>query len=531
MSQPVALNSHRGLAPDELSRRYRATRDALTAEEIDGFHDHDYDYDYDHNDYDDYWDPQRGQTADDYMVLKALEQSIGFAFKAPKIGALLPGSSSRLASSEPWPSPLREGQPSYPHRELGDALFDHVQLLLSRARRLEFTYSAEFQAELQRVNGGTRGVEQALHRFKDRPGPIVMSLLFAPFWVRTLASWTPPQGDDATITTSLIEHLFQIYPVPRPVQQPWLAEGLPSLKAVCWLVLLGQGGNLHHAARRFGWSVARRFLQHFSTAPAELTFLEACMWAEIARRGGDRVDFDRIRRDPAFALDPTEAAVTTPEPAMSRVYNFNPLSEREREELNEAARAFWRQTVEWMIPRRAQLTDESCAIILEWAMHLHTEGARVFPRPRPAFTWSGRELAGTRAAALEYRRTRDMPYGDLAWTTHGLDWDLREGETVTWTIRELLSSTSLGEESRTMHHCVASYSYRCAQGKTAIFSVCAAGDRKVTVELDPFSRRIMQVRGLCNRAATIEEQTVLSRWLAATSPAKLDAARAASRDR
>ena len=55
-----------------------------------------------------------------------------------------------------------------------------------------------------------------------------------------------------------------------------------------------------------------------------------------------------------------------------------------------------------------------------------------------------------------------MPYGDLTWTAHGLDWERREGEAITWTVRELTSSKALGEESRTMHHCVASYAHRCA---------------------------------------------------------------------
>jgi hypothetical protein len=39
MSQPVALNSHRGLAPDELTRKYRQARDAESPEDLVGSYD------------------------------------------------------------------------------------------------------------------------------------------------------------------------------------------------------------------------------------------------------------------------------------------------------------------------------------------------------------------------------------------------------------------------------------------------------------------------------------------------------------
>ncbi len=81
-------------------------RDAVSPDELD--HDHDYDFVSDHDDYDDYWNPQCGRTADDYLILEALEESIGFACKKPKLGALLPGAISRFASSEPVSSPLRD---------------------------------------------------------------------------------------------------------------------------------------------------------------------------------------------------------------------------------------------------------------------------------------------------------------------------------------------------------------------------------------------------------------------------------------
>lgn len=42
MSKPIALNTHRGLSPGELTRKYREARDAVSADEIDAdlFYEH-----------------------------------------------------------------------------------------------------------------------------------------------------------------------------------------------------------------------------------------------------------------------------------------------------------------------------------------------------------------------------------------------------------------------------------------------------------------------------------------------------------
>lgn len=509
MRLPIEVNRHRGLALDELTRKYRQARHA--ARDEDAFHDDPCE------DYDDYWDPRRGQTADDYLILEALEESIGFLCRKPRLGELLPGSLARPSPAEP--APPEEARPPHGPEDLADALYTHVQRLLDRARSHQFAYTGDLEDALVRVNGGVAGVESALSLFEARPGPLVMALLFTPFWVRPLASWRPPRGNHAALARSLIEHLFQIYSVPSALQQPWLGEGLPGLKWALWLILLGQGGNLHRGARRFGWSIAKRFTHCFSSAPEGITALEACMWSEVVRLGGNRIDFDRVRDNPAYALDPTE----TPGGVLDQPAEEDSASSWERQrESGEILRmrAFWQETVEWLIRYRDHLTDDSSACILEWAMHHYTESVRGWGSRAP-FSWRGRDPSRAHAAALEYRRQRDTPYADLTWKARGLDWQSSEGETIAWNVKELTSSRELAEESHAMHHCVASYAYRCAQGHSAIFSLSAAGIRRITVELDPSGHRIVQARGACNRAVTSDEQAVLARWLTATWPQSL----------
>jgi hypothetical protein len=75
---------------------------------------------------------------------------------------------------------------------------------------------------------------------------------------------------------------------------------------------------------------------------------------------------------------------------------------------------------------------------------------------------------------------------------------------VRWTVQELLSSWELAAEGRTMHHCVVSYSDQCADGNTAIWSICAQPEGQkeregvMTVALDIKSQAVTQARGRYN---------------------------------
>lgn len=50
-----------------------------------------------------------------------------------------------------------------------------------------------------------------------------------------------------------------------------------------------------------------------------------------------------------------------------------------------------------------------------------------------------------------------------------------------------------------LHHCVYSYDGRCVAGASAIVSLRLNGKARVTIEVSPASKRIVQARGTCNR--------------------------------
>jgi hypothetical protein len=91
-----------------------------------------------------------------------------------------------------------------------------------------------------------------------------------------------------------------------------------------------------------------------------------------------------------------------------------------------------------------------------------------------------------------------------------------------WTIRELITQQSLFVEGRKLRHCVASYVSSCAKGHSSIWSMeleqSSVVEKRVTIEVNPVTRQIAQVRGKLNRLPNQQELNIIRRW---TSEAKL----------
>ncbi len=81
-----------------------------------------------------------------------------------------------------------------------------------------------------------------------------------------------------------------------------------------------------------------------------------------------------------------------------------------------------------------------------------------------------------------------------------------------WTMRQIRSGIELGAEGAELRHCVASYWGSVMARQCGIFSLRRAGVRQVTVEVRLAERCVVQVRGLCNRRPTEEEERLIRAW-------------------
>jgi hypothetical protein len=81
---------------------------------------------------------------------------------------------------------------------------------------------------------------------------------------------------------------------------------------------------------------------------------------------------------------------------------------------------------------------------------------------------------------------------------------------------ELTDSVQLRNEGAALHHCVASYAYRCHRGASRIWSLRLWQGEKVrhvlTVEVDPKKRAVIQARGRANRFPSGRALELLQHW-------------------
>jgi hypothetical protein len=141
----------------------------------------------------------------------------------------------------------------------------------------------------------------------------------------------------------------------------------------------------------------------------------------------------------------------------------------------------------------------------------------------PEFSFKGRTFGSMRKLCQEWHRTvyAEKVREYRAWSPMLPPWEHRiPGGRVQAT--ELTSNRTLAEEGKVQRHCVFTYTSRCLQGLSRIVSIrwyaLAADDAeglevtRLTLEISPDRRAIVQIRGKANRRASREEMEVVRRW-------------------
>lgn len=306
-----------------------------------------------------------------------------------------------------------------------------------------------------------------------------------PLWIRSPWTWTPSGSSSRERVYSLVEHLLCDFPVPRFLLRPWLADEA-DLRWLAWTIVLGQGGSLRRLtqlARDRGcpgaWPLLPKKLPGFLWhVPAELPTALGIMFAEVLRLGGGAREFQRLRRDPTYVLDPTVA--------------------------NPGWREFWEGAVLWLRQHGERIDDFECRLILAWARW-------EFTGQMATFRWSERGPTAALRLATAHNETLDDDRL-YRWQRHDWDWQL-EADRRRWRFVELLTSHELDAEGNAMSHCVGGYGWACTNGESAIFSLRRDGARWLTIDVNPETGELDELRGYDNRDPTEAEQALVERWL------------------
>lgn len=327
-------------------------------------------------------------------------------------------------------------------------------------------------------------------------------------WVRDLDTWKPRSRSPRKQFAALLRHLFARYDdLPAFFDAAWFASnGAAAANRRRWYIDVAAGGNIRHCNLPIKYT--KRMAHYFMRSPNTVTIDQAVRWGQVRGLGGsERLSKSVIstRLGDDFANDD-----------------------------------FWITVLRWLIDQ-PMLDPIHVGPIIDFIHHqrfvpvhalIHADDARALDDPgvarEPNFTMRGRtpETLLRQVDRWHNRLATDNRHQARSWTRSPIgEFQLIEGATDSeslgdnaclWTIRELLSTSSLVAEGRSLRHCVASYANSCAHRLTSIWTLekeTNHGIQKLlTVEVNPRTKAIIQVRGRNNRLATQQEQGILRRW-------------------
>jgi len=344
-------------------------------------------------------------------------------------------------------------------------------------------------------------------------------------WLRDPLSWTAPDGNPNEQLRSLFDHLFVEYPVPEFLYQAALFGSDEFFKL---FMRMGRGQSVRSSLPKCGlaFTMTKAMARAFVQAPKHLHAFNAIGWAQIIGTGGNPNLAKRIIDSDAW----TTICDTSNEDLWFGFVRFMIRIQRDFDSVNPVNRlklgdGELREIVTFFRQQRLRPAAEILGYRtineepLQPNLSFDERTLRSFRRLMR--TWKT-DLA-ERAQALSYRPrpvVRSQPIVvQPVWPASSIggfrvDWD--DGQA--FTIDEILTVAELFAEGGIMKHCVASYASQVSNRHTTIWSLKVHSSdshkRLLTIQVNPFNRKVIQAKGPCNRAPLELESLVMQKWMA-----------------
>ena len=315
-------------------------------------------------------------------------------------------------------------------------------------------------------------------------------------WKRPLDQWRPVSHNREKQFLSLVRHLLTCYGVPRFFGSVWFRTDPSAARYQKWYVDVGNGCNPGQGPVPV--PVTKRVAHYFLKAPDSYSIEQAVRFGQIMTCGG--------------SLRLCNAVIET-----------RLGSDFSNDE-------FWQSVIRFFV-RNPDLDLSQVGPIVDFLQHHKFERQQVFledgrtrwlPPPQPNLSMQKRTLRALLTQVDEWHRRLGKVKGDAGtrWTPSGIrpaNFVRGKGERqVIWRITELLSHKELVREGNALKHCVGTYSRRCRDGHSSIWSMTsedAAGNvrRRQTIEVDRH-KKIVQCRGRMNNLPGVQEKHVVALW-------------------
>jgi hypothetical protein len=340
--------------------------------------------------------------------------------------------------------------------------------------------SAPLLNERRRIGGMSR-----LARFSSR-------------WIRTPAGFFSRSYNPDRQFSELARFLLARWPVPKFFDDAWTERSTDTHRE--WFIHLGAGGNLR-TAPGLPFPLTKMMSHHALLAPEGTPILSAVRWGQVRALGGSE--------------------------RLARAIIHSVLRDVQEDE------PFWLTVVQFFVAN-PMLDVRHVVPIVDWIRNQRfvAEPRRIVNGivcggsiPQPGLSMKGRTAENILRQVERWHRELNRATCDssMTWTTCGIPGYERvegsEGSQTVVRIDEILTSADLQQEGRAMRHCVASYARSCAHGISAIYSLKrddgSGYERRLTIQLDVASKRIVQARGRYNALPLSLDQRYLRNWATA----------------
>lgn len=297
---------------------------------------------------------------------------------------------------------------------------------------------------------------------------------FRPYWKNDLLDWKPTSKQGRVQVNELADHLFARYKMPEFLYKCFFES--KSILHIKWFIHIGNGERVKEMPDipiPFRQKMGHYFLQ----APSKFSIAEALRWAQVKGLNGEdnlaeRVAYSWIGTKPYMDEDFWEAF-------LQLLINGAMLNMNKVTELIDFVREAKRENKDYSL-----------------------KGRKLQSLVRQSDTWHNR-FSGYKT--------------NQVWKPCGIEGYRIEKKTEVVVLEELIESRLLNEEGRAMKHCVASYAFYCAKGKSAIFSLrkYSGGillDTMATIEVNVSLNRVVQAKAKMNKPITEEAKKYMEAW-------------------
>ena len=321
---------------------------------------------------------------------------------------------------------------------------------------------------------------------------------FSSRWVRTPAGYSARSYNADRQFSELARFLLARWPVPKFFDDAWSDRSTDTHRE--WFIHLGSGGNLPH---RRGPAVSAHendvALRAFATDDASIG--------------------PALRRGQVRALGGSER--------LAHAVINSSLRDTQGDE------PFWLSVVQFFVAN-PMLDPHQVGPIVDWIRNQRFVGE---PRrivngiahgggiPQPGFSMKGRTIQSVLRQVERWHRELNYATieGETVWPTCGISGYERIEGTEGWQtivrIDEIVTSGELQHEGKAMRHCVASYAHMALAALRRFLLKLDNGkgsDRRLTIQLDVPSKRIIQARGRFNASPQPLDERYLRNWATAT---------------